>query len=509
MRIAEGLLTVENFNQALADESFATRSLIPHDGPMWGLWMHEGADEWAFRRCTVEFAPVPGRIVSVRKQRHGVRPVAELAIRDRVLYRALVNRWKDELAEPDRSGEAYDEFLTAPLKAASAPKYVVSSDVTACYQYIDHGLLARELLARTGDSDGVDALTGLLAGVVGRSYGLPQQSGPSDALAEAYLSVVQRRLIRQGLTVWRYNDDFRIAADSWRDALNAVDSLERECRAVGLALNDSKTVIRLRDTYKAALVRRDQTMEEISEQVEMDLSGWSSSPYGGDKFEVDEFELEVEQDAATVAAARQVLDDWEELARRADSLDRDEQDRMGVLADLLRRALPVLWTQPTDPDILNSCSLILRVEQTLTPFVSRYLEHATDEPAMTVAWFEQFLSEEPYLTPWQAWWVAPSLREVADSYGAGSVQRTWLEGVWNDPKSTEPVIAGLAFTMADKGLVTADELVAMFDGMTETGRPFVARALGAIAPTGHAGAATLVAEDEWVRWAFELGQSNA
>ena len=89
------------------------------------------------------------------------------------------------------------------------------------------------------------------------------------------------------------------------------------------------------------------------------------------------------------------------------------------------------------------------------------------------------------------------------------MQRTWLEGVWNDPKSTEPVIAGLAFTMADKGLVTADELVAMFDGMTETGRPFVARALGAIAPTGHAGAATLVAEDEWVRWAFELGQSNA
>ena len=77
-------LTVENFNQALADELFATRSLLPHDGPMWGCGCMKEPDEWAFRRCTVEFAPVPGRIVSVRKQGNGVRPVAELAaIRDR------------------------------------------------------------------------------------------------------------------------------------------------------------------------------------------------------------------------------------------------------------------------------------------------------------------------------------------------------------------------------------------------------------------------------------------
>ena len=36
-----------------------------------------------------EFTPIPGQIVSVRKTGHGVRPVAELSVRDRVLFRAL------------------------------------------------------------------------------------------------------------------------------------------------------------------------------------------------------------------------------------------------------------------------------------------------------------------------------------------------------------------------------------------------------------------------------------
>jgi hypothetical protein len=50
--------------------------------------------------------------------------------------------------------------------------------------------------------------------------------------------------IRSDARVWRYSDDFRIATDSWSDALAAVDLLEREVRRIGLTLNDSNTVIR-------------------------------------------------------------------------------------------------------------------------------------------------------------------------------------------------------------------------------------------------------------------------
>lgn len=501
MRISRDLLSVEDFGTSLEQEWGATRTLMPSDALMLGLFKHAGAAEWAYRRCTVDFAPVPGQMVTVRKQRHGVRPVAELSTRDRVLYRALVTRWNGALVDPDRSAEAYETFLKAPLGMAAAPKYVVSSDVAACYQYVDHGILSREVLARTGDSEGVDALTDLLAGLLGRSYGLPQQSGPSDTLAEAYLAVIERRLARQGLVVWRYNDDFRIAANTWRDALNAVDTLERECRDVGLSLNDAKTVIRLHKTYNAALGRREELMKEIADEVHMDLTDWALSPYDGDWVEI-----EPDEDDVTVAAATKVRDEWYDLARRANLLSKDEHEKMAVLTDLLRWAMPVLRTQPTDKKTLRACSLILRTEQTLTPQVSRYLAGADDEAAVTVAWFEKFLARDPYLTPWQVWWVAPSLLDVSGSYASGSGQANWLRSVWDDPRSPEPVKGGLAFTLATRNLVDADELVAIYDGMTETGRPFLARALGAIAPKGHLGAGTLVAEDEWIQWAYEAGK---
>lgn len=506
MRIPAGLLTIADFKDALECESFATRGLIPEDTEMWALFNHPGADEWAYRRCVGEFAPVPGQVVTVRKAGHGVRPVAELSIRDRVLYRALVRRWKTVLPEPDRSSEAYDAFLKAPLGTSIAPTYVVSSDVAACYEYVDHGLLIREVLARTGDSAGVEALTSLLAGIMGRSYGLPQQSGSSDVLAEAYLSVVERRLLRQGLKVWRYNDDFRIASNTWSDALNAVDALERECRAIGLVLNDLKTVIRKGTTYKRTLGRRAEVLKEISDEVEVDLTDVTPGLY-------DESVLVPEKSAVAVLAAHSVVNEWLVLQEKAlapdakSSLTKDESDKRLALTDLLRWALSVLQTEETDFDVLGVCGQILRTEQTLTPLVARYLAKASDA-VVTIAWFEAFLGGSPYLTPWQAWWVAPSLRSVNGSYADGSLQRSWLESVWKSSACPEPVRAGIAFTVAQKGLEDAKGLMGLYESMTETGRPFVAHAVGAIASPSDSGATTLLDEDTWVKWAFESGQSG-
>ena len=112
------------------------------------------------------------------------------------------------------------------------------------------------MVAQTGDGQRVDTLTTLLTAITGRRYGLPQQNHPSDVLAEAYIDVLERRLHRANARVWRYSDDFRIATDSWSDALATVDLLEREVRRIGLTLNDSKTVIRRGDTYEASLKRR-------------------------------------------------------------------------------------------------------------------------------------------------------------------------------------------------------------------------------------------------------------
>lgn len=61
MRIASGLLTVDDYQSALVDEFFATRRLIPDDAAISGLFLHESAGEWAQRRCAGEFAPSPVR----------------------------------------------------------------------------------------------------------------------------------------------------------------------------------------------------------------------------------------------------------------------------------------------------------------------------------------------------------------------------------------------------------------------------------------------------------------
>src|SRR5665811_1209842 len=130
----------------------------------------------------------------------------------------------------------------------------------------------RELVAQTGDGQRVDTLTTLLTAITGRRYGLPQQNHPSDVLAEAYIDVLERRLHRANARVWRYSDDFRIATDSWSDALATVDLLEREVRRIGLTLNDPKTVIRRGDTYEASLKRRCDALFAADECVGVGLS---------------------------------------------------------------------------------------------------------------------------------------------------------------------------------------------------------------------------------------------
>src|SRR5665647_2804299 len=129
----------------------------------------------------------------------------------------------------------------------------------------------RELVPQTGDGQRVDTLTTLLTAITGRRYGLPQQNHTSDVLAEAY--VLERRLHRANARVWRYSDDFRIATDSWSDALATVDLLEREVRRIGLTLNDSKTVIRRGDTYEASLKRREVLLKQVADEADLDLTG--------------------------------------------------------------------------------------------------------------------------------------------------------------------------------------------------------------------------------------------
>jgi RNA-directed DNA polymerase len=499
VRVEPSLMDTALLESVVVAEASQRRSLMP-PSPVRPVLLSRSADVagWARARLAGDFDPVPEQVVTVRKTRHGVRPVAELFLRDQLLYRALVASWGNRLPTPPRSSETYDAFEAAPLTDPNAA-YVVSSDIAAFYQFIDYDLLTRELIAHTGDSSNVDTLVELLTNVTGRRFGIPQQSAPSDVLAEAYIDVLERRLIRANVSVFRYSDDFRITAASWSDALAAVDLLEREARRLGLALNDSKTVIRKRDTYSTSVARREQIRNEIAEEAELDLTGIDfDSPYGPTIIEPD-------QDDVRMHAFLKILQRWR--------VNSDDGAHQHALVQLLPTALSNLGLSPgTDKEIVETCMGILRTEQSLTPSVAQYLERvaSANEPVVLAA-LDGLLATNPYLTPWQASWLAPALSQMpALASGSAGVQRAaWLRSVWDDGRAPEPVRAAIAPTLARHKIATVEELLNAYDVMSETSRPALAAALGTtgLDPTS-ARARALTDEDDLIRWQFEWGASQ-
>jgi hypothetical protein len=162
--------------------------------------------------------PAATEVVAAAKSSRGFRPVHVLDFETRVVLRALVDLLAPDIAYPDRSDEAYEAFKRAPLLDESA-SHVVRADVASFYQYIDHELLRAEVVRQTGEADASMSIGQLLREVMGRSFGLPQNTGASHALADAYIDNVERQLIRRGHAVWRYNDDFALKTWSDRSAL--------------------------------------------------------------------------------------------------------------------------------------------------------------------------------------------------------------------------------------------------------------------------------------------------
>jgi hypothetical protein len=186
--------------------------------------------------------------------------VPVVGIPERIAYRALCDHVLVANPPADRSQEAYQRFIAGPISASfqgkpvmnpsnAGTKYVVESDIAAFYEYVDHHRLLDELQLRTSAVELPRHLVRLLTEVQGRPFGLPQLLDPSDELSEVYARIVERELLRRGIDVWRYNDDFRLTAASYDQAQAHVEALAHEASAVGLILNERKTRVVKFTTY--------------------------------------------------------------------------------------------------------------------------------------------------------------------------------------------------------------------------------------------------------------------
>ncbi|MDE0290006.1 MAG: reverse transcriptase domain-containing protein [bacterium] len=439
-----------DLDTAIDEEAQSWRNQVPPEPWTQAIASNKSSVEaWIRTRLATGLVATPNVAVNVRKSSLGTRPVPIMGILERVVYRALTSYVIGPALVPDRSAEAYREFLYGPISHAFTNaqtwwpsqvslKYIVEADIAAFYQYVDHDVLRLELELQTGKVEGIDFLMELLAETQQRSFGIPQFIDTSDWLSEIYIRIVERELVRYGWPVWRYNDDFRIGCRDYTEALNAIERLDESARSIGLTVSDYKTRTPSFTTY----FLRNTGLNISDTTIGID-------PTDVDVIIVDYEALSEDQIEAAIATLRRTHgestdDDPINLKRVTRAQVRD-----------LRRAISSL-TSHKDASGLDFVMDLLVFIPSLTPRVCDYLiAIGSDEHQQQVAQIFDDVLANISLGEWQALWFTYVCRKLR-LLGKQSRLR-WLAGQ-RDRGRGRPLGAEAALALAEAGVADFDDL---------------------------------------------------
>lgn len=407
---------------------------------------------WLAGQLQAGLTPCRGLIVAVAKPDTGIRPVAAWGFAERVTYRALTDLLMNQARyETDRSTEAYQAFSYAPLayartrgKRADAPaelmwpecasvQYVVKADLAAFYDYIDHDVLARELLLRSADHGAIECLLELLFEVQGRRYGLPQLLGPSDWLSDLYASRVLRALRRRQWAAWRYNDDFRIATDTFEDVKRALDDLAAAARENGLVLNEFKTRTPSFPTYWEENEIPDyEDNAETDPQWAVDVLNATVTPR----------DLAAE---TTIASGQIPL---------------HEADR-GVIRSIRRALIRLADRQePRAITVMSKLDSVVAFVPSTTPYALRYLKEMAGIDRRGAIQTLAALATDISLSDWQRLCLLRTIREL--SISDAEPFTSWI--TTHRAQRYEPTVrAEAALALADVNKIDAQEVIRALD----------------------------------------------
>lgn len=514
VRTVAALLPELNLEKAVVAELQGYNRLLP---PRWAdlALQNRAVDVATFLRSALgrDTPPAHEEVVLARKQGRGARPLALLGLRERVLYRCLVMRINDSALVPPRASLSYDDFVSGPL-AVEGCKYVLKTDVSCYYQYIDHERLVDEVVAVTGDDLAAGAAVELLYGTSGRRFGLPQLSDVSDVLAEIYIEPMRKRLARAGYSVFRYVDDFRVACPSYASALAAWEEADHAARDLGLVLNEQKTTTPSLDTYQSSLTAVRDRESEIFDSLGFDWFDFSSyADEEEEAVEADEPETlghELPDDAAPgpvsreprevtatqIEAARAVIERWfaEETGDGAPSY------QSLVTTELVRRSLGVL-SAAADPWALTYAVPLLVYAPSVTPHLFQNLMACVGSDAGEVSKTLDAICNTSVVGVWQSVWVAhvagylPRHRRTPG--GSMPAHAKWLRQHANG----NGTLAGEALvSLARRRVLSIGDAKSAVERLSELARP-----LGVIATAlvGRTDAVADVARDRLDSWRAE------
>lgn len=399
-----------------------------------------------------------------RKSREGLRPLSLLSMTQRVHLQALVQAIKAYFPTIARGQDEYEAFTSAPLEDANA-RYIVVTDVTAFYQYVDHDLLAREILRRCGEELVASEIAVALNAFMGRAFGLPQLIESSEWLSEVYIDAVERRMLRQGLRIWRYNDDFRIAVDSWADAAHAIEKLTDALRALGLVPNDEKTYVLRRQTYERWAREPERRWAQLVADNEIE-------PVLQVSYTEELIEIDRDAKEAFEAAYYAVYELWREAV--------EDVNGVGRLETTIRRRLLVHGLRSVGTlgsgIALEHLPQVVAYEPQMTPTVARYLARLVIHEGLLEAPAEVMAAQNGrimnHASPWQSVWLSePFIRGATVTPSI----LPWLEGALEHGSG---ILKGRsALALARSHSIEPSSLLELYDAITDEATPEVVAAL--------------------------------
>lgn len=477
-RVPEEVVRQLDLVTAVQQEATTWRSLVPPEPwlPML-LSKTSAVVDWVSTRLRAGARNAPAAIVNTRKAGQGIRPVPVVGIGERIAYRAFTNLILQGIPQPARSVEDYRSFVTGPISFAfigvTSPKlgdarlrYVAEADIAAFYQYVDHEILRQELEFQTGRVFEAGVLLTLLGEIQGSTFGIPQLLDPSDFLSEIYIRIMERDIVRRGVKVWRYNDDFRVGADTYAEAQNALERMSDAARGLGLVLSEHKTHISKFMTY---------------------LLRYLSFDVDDDEAQIDPNEADIEFTAYAGGDANGATDVALRVLARIDlaSDDEDRIDLKNLRADdvrSLRLAIVVLTKNEEFAGLSHLVRLFLFVPS-LTPRLGDYMIKASPVEVEQVsdAWDHLTQEHTDSLGEWQRIWLV----YVARAAGILRGNPRWIEWLRSQLNEDNGLLhAEACLALAEIDAVSFEELDVAVRVRPEPLVPWYILGMKALADTG-------------------------
>lgn len=395
-----------------------------------------------------ETAPALGDVVYAQKGWRGSRPLTVMGLPDAVAFRYLCERIAPRLPAHVRKRMPSASFKRALLEEEGIT-HIAVTDVTAYYEFVDHGLLADELVAQTGEAPVIDQLLRLTAGVMGRGVGLPQIHSSSDILGDAYIDRVRRRLRRRGYKTVTFSDDFRIGAANLSDARRVLEACATEMRHLGLVMNERKTFTYTVEKYEHDLDAFSEAERDLfagadvlarfwvdkydgDEQLQPIPTSLAAEPLTGGEDEGDVTSTMADNPLPTIENSEPLMEAAERALLKWVAENRGDEDQTrtqaAITQSLLGRALPILGDGDSHA-AFEHAPTILRRDPSLTPqlasYLIRYSQRNVEQRTEVRDLLDQIV-DSSILSDWQAIWIT----YVASYLRSSSTERThvqWLE----------------------------------------------------------------------------------